>query len=114
MRLSLTLLAIIALAAASGVSVFGVWLLVFGFRERHGIWSNGSGAVLRVVAAMLTWLGMSFVAWGQAGVPGGLGPGVPQGGLSGASPGPPPASCGVGALDLSTGCAQLVAFGVLF
>jgi hypothetical protein len=69
---------------------------------------------MRLPLMLLTIIALAAAAGGQAGVPGGLGPGVPQGGLSGASPGPSPASCGVGALDLSTGCAQLVAFGVLF
>jgi hypothetical protein len=71
------------------------------------------------------------LAWGQAGVPNGCGPGIPntlawvlgQSGIpGGCGPGmavgshsvTPPPACGVGALDLSTGCAQLVAFGVLF
>lgn len=35
-------------------------------------------------------------------------------GGAGGNSGPPPPTCGAGALDLSTGCAQLVAFGVLF
>ncbi len=39
------------------------------------------------------------------------GVGAPPGG---GKPGAAPVNCGVGALDLSTGCAQLVAFGVLY
>jgi hypothetical protein len=45
-----------------------------------------------------------------------IGGGIGQfdGGISAAVKTSAPASCGVGALDLSTGCAQLVAIGVLF
>ena len=70
--------------------------------------------MMRLPLTILAVIALAAAAWGQVGVPGGFAPGVPQGGLAGSGPSPPPASCGVGALDLSTGCAQLVAVGVLF
>ena len=44
-------------------------------------------------------------SWGQAGVPGGIAPGVPQNAIGGAGPSPP-AGCGNGQMDFSdvTGC----------
>lgn len=45
-------------------------------------------------------------------IPGGGGPMIPPG-ASGGGPTPPPPTC-AGALDLSTGCAQALAYGGLF
>jgi hypothetical protein len=72
-------------------------VLILAFAARgDGIWSGG-GVIGNDGIANKNAVGINGVA-----------------AISATSVTTPVGNCGVGALDLSTGCAQLVAFGVLF
>ena len=66
---------------------------------------------MRVSLTILALLALAAVAWGQAGVPGGIFPGIPQGSLAGATPGPSGCSP-INGLDYTKTCDTVYKMGI--